>query len=286
MSLSSPLRAARRGAIEALCALACLAGPSILANVACVLLLPGDALMDARNALRLAALMLGYTLWVRWREKRSVTELGPKGALPELGVGVAVGAAMVAAAAGAMALGGAYRVVGVNGWDHAAKLVPLVLTLALLEEMLFRLILLRLLERWLGTTTALVASSLLFGLAHLGMGPANVPSTLLLGLEGGLLFGAAYLLTRRLWLCLGLHFGWNFMQMGILSADATMALKRSGLLQSEIAGPAWLTGGVHGMEAGLPAAVVCLGVAAVLLALERRKGQRGRTQGSLATQAA
>jgi len=263
----------RRGALETVCALACMAGPSIVANLIGQTLLTGDDLMDVRNALRVAALMIGYAIWVRWRERRAVTEFGLAGALRESGLGFAVGGLMVATAIAAMALGGAYQVLAVNPWTNALKLVPLVFTLALLEEMLFRLIMLRLLERWLGTTWALLISSLLFGLAHLGMGPASVASTLLLGLEGGLLFGAAWLLTRRLWLCLGLHVGWNFLQIGIFSADATMALKRTGLLQAEIAGPAWLTGGIHGMEAGVPAAVLCLGVAAGLIVLAKRHGQ-------------
>ena len=35
------------------------------------------------------------------------------------------------------------------------------------------------------------------------------------GIEAGLLLGAAYVLTRRLWLAIGIHFGWNFMQAGV-----------------------------------------------------------------------
>ena len=32
------------------------------------------------------------------------------------------------------------------------------------------------------------------------------------------LLAAAYMLTRRLWLCIGIHFAWNFTQGGIFSA--------------------------------------------------------------------
>ncbi len=280
----TPLKTLRQGATETACALLCLAGPSIIANGLSQALLRGEAWMDARNGLRILALLLGYVLWVRWRERRPVQELGLRGATGETGLGLLIGGLMVALGVGAMAWGGAYQVQAVNGPAHALALLPLVLSLAALEEILFRLILLRLMERWLGTGWGLFISSLLFGLAHLGMGPATVASTLLLGLEGGLLFGAAYLLTRRLWLCLGLHIGWNFVQMGIFSADATLALKRMGWLQASIDGPAWLTGGVHGMEASVPAALLCLSVGAALLTLAIRRGQwQARTAHQLAT---
>lgn len=270
---STTFKTLRQGATETVCALLCLAGPSAIANGLGQTLLSGEAWMDLRNGLRILALLAGYMLWVRWREQRPVFELSLAGATRETSLGLLMGGLMVALSVGAMAWGGAYQVQAINGPGHALALLPLVLSLAALEEILFRLILLRLMERWLGTGWGLLISSLLFGLAHLGVGPANIASTLLLGLEGGLLFGAAYLLTRRLWLCLGLHIGWNFVQMGIFSADATLALKRVGWLQASIDGPAWLTGGIHGMEASVPAALLCLSVGAALLALAIKRGQ-------------
>jgi membrane protease YdiL (CAAX protease family) len=35
------------------------------------------------------------------------------------------------------------------------------------------------------------------------------------GVEGGVLLSAAYVLTRRLWLAIGIHFGWDFSQDAI-----------------------------------------------------------------------
>lgn len=81
---------------------------------------------------------------------------------------------------------------------------------AVAEEIVFRGLLFRILEEALGSWLALVISALLFGMYHLG----NFEDPTLLSVAsqtlGGIGFAAAYMLTRKVWLPIGLHWGWDF----------------------------------------------------------------------------
>jgi membrane protease YdiL (CAAX protease family) len=61
-----------------------------------------------------------------------------------------------------------------------------------------------------GTWIALVVSSPLFGVAHALNPGATFSSTIGIALQAGVMLGLAYSLTRRLWLPIGIHIGWNF----------------------------------------------------------------------------
>jgi membrane protease YdiL (CAAX protease family) len=76
---------------------------------------------------------------------------------------------------------------------------------ALCEEMIFRGLLLRGIDRAVGSLWALTVVSVLFGLVHHYAGPLHLVDHIL----AGALLGAAYLCTRRLWLSVGLHLGMN-----------------------------------------------------------------------------
>ena len=130
----------------------------------------------------------------------------------------------------------------------------------------------RILEQWLGSWIALAISAALFGLLHLlnpGVTLLNAGAVML---EAGIMLAAAYMLTRRLWLCIGIHFAWNFTQGGIFSA-AVSGGTTSGLLQAKLIGPTWLSGGAFGAEASVVAVVVCLAAGLLLLRAARRNGQ-------------
>lgn len=92
-------------------------------------------------------------------------------------------------------------------------------------------------------------------------------------IEAGLLLGAAFLLTRRLWLAIGIHIGWNFAQAGIFSINVSgSGIGAGGLLTSSMDGPIWLTGGSMGIEGSALTVLVGLGGGIVLLVLAHRRG--------------
>ena len=63
-----------------------------------------------------------------------------------------------------------------------------------------------------GSWVALALTSAAFGAAHLGNPDATWFSSLAITIEAGILLGAVYMLTRRLWAAMGLHAAWNFTQ--------------------------------------------------------------------------
>ncbi len=145
---------------------------------------------------------------------------------------------------------------------------------AVTEEILARGIVFRILEEWLGTWAALAISSALFGLAHLGNPHATLWSALAIGMEAGTMLAAAYMLTRRLWLPIGIHAAWNYTQ-GAIFGVAVSGGEMKGLFQGEMRGPSWLSGGEFGAEASAIAVLVCTSGAAILLTkVVRARGVR------------
>ena len=224
------------------------------------------------GALLLAALVLAaYAAYVRVVEKRAVTELSRSDAVRELGVGLALGALLFSVTIGILAVLGAYRVTGNNGWQSMLAILPASLLAAAFEETLIRGILFRILEQWLGSWIALAISAVIFGALHLFNPGASLFSSAAISIEAGVLLAAAYMLTRRLWFCIGMHAAWNFTQGGIFSV-AVSGGRSKGLLQATMSGPDWLTGGAFGAEASVVALVVCAAAGVVLIVAAVGKG--------------
>ncbi len=149
-------------------------------------------------------------------------------------------------------------------------------SVAITEEVLFRGILFRLMEQRTGTVVALVVSSLIFGFTHIINVNATLWGALSIALTGGLLTTSLYVLTRSLWLPIGLHFAWDFTHAGIFGvAMSGSDAAPHGLLQTTLSGPTVLTGGVFGPEASLIALLICVVPTFVLL---RRAARTGRIQ--------
>lgn len=195
-----------------------------------------------------------------------------RGKLAELAVGLLLGTALVTLAVGLITLLGGYRITGIS--PSPQLLVPLAIGIGagVIEEVLFRGVLLRVLDSWLGSWAALAITSLLFGLIHLTNPGASVLTALGLVIEAGVLLGAAYLLTRRLWLVIGIHIAWNTVQAGVFSSVVSGTGTQSGLLVAEMQGPTWLTGGSMGIEGSLVTVVLGFAAGIVMLVLAARRG--------------
>ncbi|XEB09953.1 lysostaphin resistance A-like protein [Xanthomonas sp. DAR 35659] len=225
----------------------------------------------------MATALAVYTLAVRLGEDRWPSELAPRQMVPQLALGLLLGAAMFAAVMGIMAAGGFYEirfVAPAPAWIAVGK----ALQAGVVEELMLRAILLRLVWWAFGAWPAFVASALLFGVAHLGNPNATVFAAVCIALEAGVMLGAFYVLTGRLWMSIGVHVAWNFAQGYLFGAavsgtDMGPALAHSG---ARAGVPEWLTGGAFGPEASLPALLVC---AVVGGAVTRRAWRAGRFSG-------
>ena len=216
--------------------------------------------------------MLAYAAFVRWIERRPVTDFGRRGALREWAVGVALGFAAISLSVAVIASLGGYRI---TGWNPPSVLVP-VLSLAIfsgvVEEIISRGLMFRLLEEWLGSWAALALSALAFGLLHMANPNATLLAAAAISIEAGILLGALYMLTRRLWMAIGLHMAWNFTQGGVYGINVS-GIEVQGLLFNTMQGPPLLTGGAFGAEASLPAIVICTSLGLWVLYLAHRKGR-------------
>lgn len=123
---------------------------------------------------------------------------------------------------------------------------------AMFEEAFFRGYMLQTFLRSDLAWLAVIITSLMFAAAHNQNPSANYISFFNTFL-GGLWLAVAYLKTRTLWLPLGVHLSWNWMQGAVMGINVSglKELTTAPLLAAADTGPAWLTGGSYGIEGGL-----------------------------------
>lgn len=215
------------------------------------------------------AIYLGFVRWIEWRR---APELALSKAGPEWGAGVLMGAGLYTLGVLILMIPGIYRIGGLNPWSSLLPAAAVAVSSGVLEEILYRGLLFRIVEETLGSWIAVAVSSLVFGVSHLLNPQATVIGALAISVEAGLLLAAAYLLTRRLWLGIGLHMAWNYTQSGIFSGVVSGATSEPGLIQSAIEGPEFLTGGAFGLESSLVPFLLCTTAGAILLVKAIRRG--------------
>lgn len=218
----------------------------------------GGALFEG---LGLTLLVVGscaaYAGLVHLMERRPVSELSFRGAALELLGGILVGGALLGAAIGAMWVAGyATITVGTSVWSALGGALMISISSGVTEELLFRGVIFRNLEDLLGTWFALAISAVIFGLIHIANPHSSLWAAAAIAIEAGILLGAAYVLTRRLWIVMGIHFAWNFTQGGLFGV-AVSGTTVPGLLSTTVSGPPWLSGGDFGMEASIVCVVIC-----------------------------
>jgi hypothetical protein len=202
-----------------------------------------------------------YRIYVRSVEKRDMTELGFSGALGEFGFGSLVGFALFGFVIAIMWLLGFYRVNGVDFiWLTLIGALAGAFVSAFVQELIFRAVIYRITEEWLGTWWALAISALLFGLIHLTSSGATIFSTVSVALQAGILLAAAYALTHRLWMALGIHMAWDFANDGIFGVGVAGQSGASlhGLFHAKLIGTELFTGGTFGIEASIVSLAVVL----------------------------
>lgn len=218
-----------------------------------------------------AICVTGYVIYVRKVEQREAVELSRAGAGRELAMGAAFGALIFLLTVGAIAAAGGFHITGYAPWTVLIKPFAEMILVALFEEILFRGVLFRIIEQSLGSSLALALGGLIFAVTHM----PNDHSTLLtfvITALAGVMFCAAYMATRRLWLAVGIHFVWNFMSEAVFSLPVS-GHPAKGVLQGRLSGPEWLSGGAYGIE-GSVAALAIIGAAALwLLVLAARRGR-------------
>jgi len=219
-----------------------------------------------------AMMLVVYTAIVRFMEQRSVTELALPSMGKELGVGIVLGAGLYTACILILMIFGIYKINGFNDWHILLPGLAVTIATGFYEELFFRGGVFRLAERWFGTWIALIISGLVFGFVHMGNEGSTMQGLISISTWAGLLLGATYILTRRLWFGIGLHAAWNYTQGSVFFVIVSGNGQAVGLTKSTIEGPEWLTGGAFGIEASVVALVVCSTAGVIMMVWAVKRG--------------
>ncbi len=253
----------------------------------------GSPAMLRSTLVGLAVLTLAALIAVRLLDRRPVRELGivpGPGFWGDLGFGLGLGALLMTLVFGVEWLLGWVEVVKLR-WTRAPdtsfsrallNMTGVFLAVGFYEELASRGYLLRALAQGLvgrrvspswAIGLALIVSSSVFGLGHVGNPNATWVSTVNIILAGVVL-ALPFILTGRLAGSIGLHITWNLFQGCVYGLPVSGLQVPVSLLALEQRGPSAWTGGAFGPEAGL------LGVFAMVLGaaliVGRERWRRGR----------
>jgi membrane protease YdiL (CAAX protease family) len=231
-------------------------------------------------AVYFAALAFGAFAAVSWRRRKQSMLAGfglavDRRTFPDIGVGLATTtAAMVGILVVLMAAGGIRASSGAFAPANALGFGFFLILQGLIDETVMRGMLVSGLALLLGgrRIAAVLVAAILFGLTHAffeGSSALSIVSNSL----GGVIYGLAFVLTGRIWLGVGLHFAWNFVQGPILGFILSGHPVAGAFLRIDDLGPAWLTGGDYGPEGGVVGIAFRFVVIAAVLAwtLQRRR---------------
>lgn len=235
---------------------------------------PDSPWLLANPAIAIAAMVPLLWLFFRYVERGPMTIYGSDGWARELLAGLAGGTLLFALMVAFVAALGGYRITGHDGLQSIwMPLAAFALIPAFAEELLFRGILFRYIEKAAGSWAALAITSALFGLAHIFNPNATWFSSVAIMIEAGILLGAIFMLTRRLWAAMGVHAAWNFTQGWIFGLPVSGSAGGVGLNKGQLVGSELLTGGAFGLEASAPAVVVATTAGIAILIVAVRRGQ-------------
>ena len=230
----------------------------------------------AAQLLVLALLLAGFKLLTSLLDRRPLGAVGLGFCgrwYVEFGMGLGIGALMMlAVGALELVLGVARFAVDSGSPGHFAGwgvgLLVFLVVAATDEELIFRGYPFQRLVDALGAAPAVALFSGLFGLMHLRNPHHDWVSTLNTMLVG-IPLAVTYLRTRALWLPVGIHLAWNYVQGCGLGLPVSGIGMPFSFLRAEVTGDPMLTGGAYGPEGGLLATGVIV-AATVYVSLSKR----------------
>ncbi|WP_152398997.1 CPBP family intramembrane glutamic endopeptidase [Paenibacillus cellulositrophicus] len=203
--------------------------------------------------------LLVYKLTLTYLARRSTPEISRNRAGIESVLGMLTGTIFIAGSAIMIIALGGYSFQWASSADTSSVLIASIesaLGGAIVEELIFRGLMLQAIDKLGGKPLALAVTSLFFGVAHLGNPGATLWSGFAIALEAGVLLGSAFLWRRNLWFAIGLHFAWNAIE-GLLGIPVS-GHPATGLFTVKVHGAALLTGGNFGLETSIVPVVISL----------------------------
>jgi len=232
---------------------------------------------SARATIELLAascVVLTALAMTRYVDRAPFTRLGLalRGMLPGLTFGMLLGTGVAVLILGLLTLQGS---VTIGSGSGPLKSDFFWVTLALFfnsaaQEVMVHGYVQQMVRRNLGTHVSVMVSAAVLMLLHYTLFHADTILLLTNLFVAGVFLGLAFLWRRSLWLPIGIHFGWNYIQGPILGLPVTgIDLWDSDLVA--IQGSDFVTGGKFGIEGGIIATLVLFASVAILYEVVRRK---------------
>lgn len=223
-----------------------------------------------RRIFMIFAFVGGYWVFVRFAEKRQVSELSFQPVT--IGISGSLGAIAIAVPMVGLYVSGLLSVSGFGSSSAWAMIALVIFAAALLEEILFRALLFRIVFEKFGFWVALILPSVLFSVLHLfndhWAGWYGIVSGVLLGV----MWSLVYVLTQNVWAAAANHALWNFTIFATgLPLTGQADWRTAAPLQSDYKGADLWTGGASGPEESIVVIVwvFCIVVTLVWFCLKR-----------------
>ena len=249
---------------------------------------PADSSYQFEEFFSFGLTLVALLLWVVLKEGRPFSSLGFRGGNPvgKLALGVVIGALMMGVGVLVLTLMGQYEAGASQHTNVGSAALALLLPLAVVfllqastEEAVTRGYMLQIGGLQLPGWVAIIATSVIFSVLHVGASPIALLNIALYAL----LASFVALGQGSLWLICGLHAGWNYFQGNIFGVPVSGNAEANSLLAF---GPSegssdLLSGGDFGIEASLVGTVILVIAAVVAFVAYRKAEQHGRRQGVL-----
>lgn len=220
-----------------------------------------------------------FCLWVRFIEKQPLSFIGfvKDHWLTKYLTGLLIGFAMMSIVVIILLVSGHISLEKNNIQPTGISSLPFILILLIgwiiqgaSEEIVTRGYLMNVLKNKYNVPVALLITSTLFGLLHLGNPGVNAIAIINIILVG-LFFGLCTIKTNNLWLACGIHSAWNFAQGNIFGFEVSgIDTSVGSLIDLNLKGNTLITGGAFGPEAGLAATFVLILSIGIILYLDKK----------------
>lgn len=226
------------------------------------------------NYISVIVLLVSYFYFFKLYEKREIKELSKTNLKTELLGGFVFGFLVLSLVILILFLLGYYTVDSISDFSYLLAPFSFLVIAALIEEVFFRLIIYRIIEKWLGTYLALLIISIIFTVPHLFNDNVTLLSVLLL-LTFGFAHSIMYTYTKRLWLPFAFHLGWNFAQP--FYGSNLSGTEEGHIINSTFDGPILLIGSDFGIEDSILSIILLFIVCILFLKLSMRKNRIVKT---------
>jgi len=206
--------------------------------------------------------------------KRPLRQMGlySEGWFGQLMFGIAFGAISISLIVIIMLVSGLIQISAVNLGNLSNQLfwrgLLVFVGVGVFEEFLARGFVMSALKTTRNKWVIVLLSSFIFGILHIA-NPSATPFALINITLIGVLIAYLFIKTGQLWASIGIHFVWNFVQ-GNIFGSLVSGVDTISIMQIDVVGAEWLTGGLFGLEGGVICTfVVLLGLAYVHFCMEQ-----------------